>query len=79
MDDAVDHFIESHVRGGVCSVCGASDWFLANDGNPVSFLSFAATHDPRIDVFGVCCGNCGYIRFHAAEIVNRAGGPDRLT
>lgn len=72
MDDALRNFINSHVRGRECSVCGGTEWFLANEGKPLSFLSFTAAHDPRIDVYGVCCGNCGYMRFHAAEVVDRS-------
>ena len=74
MDERLAQFVETHVRGAACSVCGDTQWFLANDGKPMSFLSFAATENPRIDVFGVCCANCGYMRFHAAEIVNEPRG-----
>jgi predicted nucleic-acid-binding Zn-ribbon protein len=72
VEDRIRRFVDQHVRGGVCSVCGGTEWFLANEGKPMSFLSFAATHDPRIDVIGVCCGTCGYMRFHSAEIVGDA-------
>jgi hypothetical protein len=61
------------VRGGRCSVCDGTEWFIANDGKAMSFLSFAASDNPRIDVFGVCCSNCGYMRFHAADVVNNSG------
>ncbi|MEX2647277.1 MAG: hypothetical protein WD249_13535 [Gaiellaceae bacterium] len=73
MDAALRQFVDEHVRGGECSVCGGTEWFLANDGKPISFLSFAATHDPRVDVIGVCCGTCGYMRFHAADIIGKSG------
>jgi len=72
VDDPLSSFVEEHVRGGECSVCGGTEWFLANDGRPMSFLSFTAAHDPRIDVYGVCCRRCGYMRFHAAEVIDNA-------
>ena len=72
MDDRIRRFVDQHVRARECSVCGGTEWFLVNEGKRMSFLSFAATHDPRIDVIGVCCGTCGYMRFHSAEIVGDA-------
>lgn len=42
----------------------------------MSFLSFAAAENPRIDVFGVCCSRCGYMRFHAADVVEGAIGDE---
>jgi ribosomal protein S27AE len=73
VDADLKRFVDTHVLGGECSVCGGTEWFLANDGKPISFLSFAATHDPRVDVIGVCCGRCGYMRFHSADIVAGTG------
>jgi hypothetical protein len=70
MDESLTRFIETHVRGARCSVCDGTSWSMANDGKAMSFLSFSAAHDPRIDVFGVLCNSCGYMRFHSATVVN---------
>jgi hypothetical protein len=64
VDDSLAHFIDTHVRGAECSVCAGTEW---------SFLSFGAAENPRVDVIGVCCANCGYMRFHAAEVVGPRG------
>jgi hypothetical protein len=72
VDESISRFIEMHVRGAKCSVCSGTGWYIANDGRPMSFLSFAATASPRVDVYGVCCETCGYMRFHAADVVNEA-------
>lgn len=76
----LDRFVAEHVRDRACSVCGGTRWYLVNEGNPISFLSFTAADNPRVDVLGVCCAECGYIRFHDSRIVSEsapgAGPPD---
>ena len=68
MDESLAHFVDTHVRGARCSVCDGERWYLANEGKPMSFLSFGAADNPRVDVIGVCCSTCGYMRFHAADV-----------
>ena len=70
MGSVPERFVETYVRGRKCSVCDGMRWYLANEGKPLSFLSFGAAESPRVDVVGVCCGDCGYMRFHAVDIVN---------
>jgi predicted nucleic-acid-binding Zn-ribbon protein len=71
-----EQFLARFVRDSACSVCGNTSWSLANEGKPISLLSFAAAENPRVDVIAVCCNACGYMRFHATEIVRQAAdGP----
>ena len=74
MNPALQHFVNTHVRGAECSVCRGTQWYMANGGEAMSFLSFAAADNPRVDVYGVCCATCGYMRFHAADVVARDSG-----
>jgi hypothetical protein len=39
-------------------------------GQPITFLSFEAKDDPRVRVLGFACRNCGYLRFHALEVID---------
>lgn len=57
-----------------CSVCGHTEWFTAKEGKPITFLSFEAKDDPRIRVLALGCLNCGYMRFHALEVLEQQDG-----
>jgi rubredoxin len=61
--------LEERAPSPTCGVCGGTDWAVAKDGIPLTFLSFEAKEDPRVRVLGVVCLNCGYVRFHALDVL----------
>lgn len=65
--------LEARTGDAACSVCGQAEWVVAKGGKPITFLSFEAKEDPRVRVLAVVCLNCGYVRFHAVEVL--AGEP----
>lgn len=72
MDDATRalKLIEKRVGQNACSACQADDWAVIKGGQPITFLSFEAKDDPRVRVLGFACLNCGYLRFHALEVID---------
>ena len=72
MDDAAKalKLIKKRVGQNACSACEADDWAVIKGGQPITFLSFEAKDDPRVRVLGFACRNCGYLRFHALEVID---------
>jgi hypothetical protein len=68
-DQRAQRELEQRTGDAVCSVCGETEWVVAKDGKPITFLSFEAKDDPRVRVLAVVCLNCGYVRFHAVEVL----------
>jgi hypothetical protein len=71
MEDAAKalRLIKKRVGQNACAACRADDWAVIKGGQPITFLSFEAKDDPRVRVLGFACRNCGYLRFHALEVL----------
>lgn len=72
MDDAAKalKLIKKRVGQKACPACEAANWAVIKGGQPITFLSFEAKDDPRVRVLGFVCLNCGYLRFHALEVLD---------
>lgn len=72
MDDAARalKLIEKRAGQKACPACEADEWAVIKGGQPITFLSFEAKDDPRVRVLGFACRNCGYLRFHALEVLD---------
>jgi hypothetical protein len=74
MDDAANalKLINQRVGQNGCPSCQVADWAVIKGGQPITFLSFEAKDDPRVRVLGFACRNCGYLRFHALEVLEHS-------